>query len=370
MTLLAHLDSHTEQSIKELWSESSRQATQFLIDQAPQVDQTKIDHLKSLYKEEFQGKVFSLINLKDDPKAIKELAYLKEDSLSPYCIFNTDHLKHNSNLLIIDFAAYSKHLKAKEISGKDLYQAGVFHVLIIANKKSKGCLVFSQPQLLHLYAYAAELSQVEIYVNNHYASDESSEEHPINQTRYLSIQSWIQNEAKFLTYSRSNVQARIDQHHRLQGIQSSAKVLSWSHLRDKEIVTHNTLIDHQVEQSFTVQMMKSLLEDQSQHSFTGKIKIAPQCPGVNAEQLSRSILMSPKAHAFHRPQLEIDTDEVKCSHGASIGRIDEEQWFYLTSRGMNNDQVSRMLIEAQQQEVLNIIDDGPLAWFLQNSSAQ
>jgi len=82
------------------------------------------------------------------------------------------------------------------------------------------------------------------------------------------------------------------------------------------------------------------------------VHIAQHAQKVAAEQMSRSLLLSKKAHALSQPQLEIFADDVKCAHGSTTGQIGEEASFYLLSRGIKPERVRHLLTDAFVQEVL------------------
>ena len=86
--------------------------------------------------------------------------------------------------------------------------------------------------------------------------------------------------------------------------------------------------------------------------FHGKIYVAEYAQATEGYQMSRALLLSDKARAYHKPELEIYADDVKCSHGATVGALDEEQMFYLRSRGLSSDSCEELLLEAFLCEAL------------------
>lgn len=96
----------------------------------------------------------------------------------------------------------------------------------------------------------------------------------------------------------------------------------------------------------------NVLSDQSVAVFNGMIRIVQDCPQTLAYQSNKTLLLSEKARVHTLPKLEIATDDVKCSHGASVSSLDDSQLFYLQSRGINKESAEKMLIEAFTQPVL------------------
>lgn len=107
-----------------------------------------------------------------------------------------------------------------------------------------------------------------------------------------------------------------------------------------------TQMNHTAKQTSSVQLLKCILADEAQASLTGKIFIDKFCPQSSAHFKSKHTLLSPKAHIHSQPQLEIYTDDVECAHGSSTGSLQEEELFYLISRGIAPLQAKKMLLGA------------------------
>jgi Fe-S cluster assembly protein SufD len=89
--------------------------------------------------------------------------------------------------------------------------------------------------------------------------------------------------------------------------------------------------------------------------FTGRIVVSPGAQKTDAKQTNKNLLLSNEAQADSKPQLEIYADDVKCTHGATVGQLDEEAVFYLRSRGIDEDAARSLLVYAFAQEGLNEI---------------
>ena len=128
---------------------------------------------------------------------------------------------------------------------------------------------------------------------------------------------------------------------------------------DQHIDNH-TLIDHQEPNSLSNQLYKGVLSDNGRAVFNGKIFVRPIAQQTNAYQLNRNLLLSPTAEADTKPQLEIFADDVRCTHGATIGPVNPEEIFYLESRGIGRRQAIRMLAEGYARETLDHCSDARL----------
>lgn len=99
-----------------------------------------------------------------------------------------------------------------------------------------------------------------------------------------------------------------------------------------QIVDNNTTIDHVVGHCNTSQLYKGLLDGESKAVFTGKVLIRKDSQKANSEQLNNNLLLTKKAEANSKPMLQIDADDVKASHGSTVGQMNKEELFYLLSR--------------------------------------
>jgi Fe-S cluster assembly protein SufD len=103
-----------------------------------------------------------------------------------------------------------------------------------------------------------------------------------------------------------------------------------------------------------------LLDGASRGVFNGKVIVHPQASGTDAHQLNRNLLLSKSAEVDTKPQLEIYADDVKCTHGATVGQLDEEQVFYLRSRGIEEGVAKSLLVYAFARDVIERIGVAPL----------
>lgn len=126
-----------------------------------------------------------------------------------------------------------------------------------------------------------------------------------------------------------------------------------------------TLQDHQKEQSVSDLLVKSVLFGNSRFNYEGLIKIEKNAQKSNAYQKNKNILMSDKSWADSRPKLEILANDVRCTHGATIGKIDEPLLYYLESRGLSKSKSEILVLEGFFQEVLDRIPDKKIVFKLQ-----
>ena len=126
-------------------------------------------------------------------------------------------------------------------------------------------------------------------------------------------------------------------------------------LDDKEHVDNHTLADHAVPNCFSNELYKGIMGGDSTGVFNGKIMVRQDAQKTNAYQSNNNILLSDNATINTKPQLEIFADDVKCSHGATIGQLDENAMFYLRSRGLGEKDAKNLLLYAFASDVLDSI---------------
>lgn len=122
----------------------------------------------------------------------------------------------------------------------------------------------------------------------------------------------------------------------------------------REAHTH-VFIDHQAPDCRSQQLFKGALDGASRSSFEGKIYIHKQAQKTLAYQLNQNLLLSENAQADSKPNLEIFADDVKASHGATVGQLDAEQLFYLRTRGMDKKAAEQLLVEGFCCEVIDML---------------
>jgi Fe-S cluster assembly protein SufD len=128
-------------------------------------------------------------------------------------------------------------------------------------------------------------------------------------------------------------------------------------LRGEEEATLASTIHHDAPGGTTREIFKSVLHDAAHAIFQGCIRVAPDAQKTNAHQLSQTLLLSERARVDSKPELEILADDVKCSHGATVGALDAEQLFYIISRGIPETQARSMLVTAFAASALDSVSD-------------
>ncbi len=176
-----------------------------------------------------------------------------------------------------------------------------------------------------------------------------------NKTIYNFIRSKLKQNSEFekFNFSHNVSSCRDEIIADLDGVNAFISLNNIQHLSQKCFHEIKWEINHNEENTRSSQFVKSALHDDSVAAFQGKIFVDSKAQKTDGYQLSRALLLSDQSKFLAKPELEIYADDVKCSHGSSSGRIDQESIFYLRTRGINEQQAKQMMIEGFLAEVLN-----------------
>lgn len=139
---------------------------------------------------------------------------------------------------------------------------------------------------------------------------------------------------------------------KLCGRGSSADLKSLTLLAGREVTDYQLGCDHRAPNTTSRQLFKSVLSDSSRSIFNGRIDIQKSCFGVDSRQMNKTLLLSDKAEVDTKPQLEVANDDVKAGHGAAVGRLNQEEIFYLASRAIEPKLALSMLLRAFLDDIL------------------
>lgn len=129
--------------------------------------------------------------------------------------------------------------------------------------------------------------------------------------------------------------------------------------RGEQLADHHMIVEHAQPHCASHEYFNGILDDKSKGVFHGRILVQQIAQKTDAKQTNKNLLLSDDASADTKPQLEIYADDVKCTHGATIGQLNRESIFYLRSRGMSESSARHMLIHAFAGEIIERIKYGP-----------
>ena len=148
---------------------------------------------------------------------------------------------------------------------------------------------------------------------------------------------------------RSNICVQLD------GKNAQCNINSLTLSKNNQHIDNNIMVNHNSPQTHSSQFVKSILFDTSTGVFNGRTVVHENAQKITAHQTNKNLLLSKKAKMNSNPQLEIYADDVKCSHGSTTGKIDEDALFYLQSRGINKQDAMELMVTGFANEVLDKI---------------
>jgi Fe-S cluster assembly protein SufD len=155
--------------------------------------------------------------------------------------------------------------------------------------------------------------------------------------------------------------ARLETHITLSGENADCTLSAIYLGRGNQHHDITTNMNHAFGHCLSKQIIRGVLDDEARGVFQGKVHVAPDAQKTDGQQMSRALLLSRKAEADAKPELEIYADDVLCAHGATVGELDESQLFYLTSRGIDRQKARAMLISAFLDDAIDNISHAGLA---------
>jgi len=146
---------------------------------------------------------------------------------------------------------------------------------------------------------------------------------------------------------------RNNYHVEVNGEHAETHLLGMTIASGEQHVDSHTFISHNAPRCHSNEMFKYVLNDNAVGAFAGKILVQPGCPRVEAYQGNRNLCGASTAKMYTKPQLEIYTDDVMCSHGSAVGQLDEEALFYMRTRGIGIEEARRLLMQAFVADVID-----------------
>ena len=229
-------------------------------------------------------------------------------------------------------------------------------VLVVANERSEAVVIekyvsmgdevhFTNAVTELILAESARLEHCKIQCEN------------VNAFHVATIHSHQKRNSNLLTHSislggaiaRNNVSPVLD----AEGCECTMNGLYITH--GTQLVDHHTTIHHAKPNCNSHEFYHGILDGKSQGVFNGKIFVRPDAQKTDAKQTNRNLLLSNEATINTKPQLEIFADDVKCTHGATVGQLEDEHIFYLRARGIGLEQARRMLVHAFASDIVNRI---------------
>ncbi|MBC8145118.1 MAG: Fe-S cluster assembly protein SufD [bacterium] len=234
-------------------------------------------------------------------------------------------------------------------------------VLIVADRSSSASVIETYASLSNGVSLTNAVTEVVLDDNasvHHYRLQRESE----NAYHIATLETKQRRDSRFSSFSlvlggaltRNNLTLRFDG----EGIESYLDGLYV--VRGTQHVDNHTFIDHATPHCNSHELFKGVLTDSARAVFSGKVLVREDAQKTDAKQTNRNLLLSPLARVNTKPMLEIFADDVKCTHGATVGQLDRDSVFYLKSRGMSADVAKILLTHGFAMEALDRIELEPL----------
>ena len=275
-----------------------------------------------------------------------------------FTALNTAFMRDGAVIRIADDASIAAPIHLLFVSDAEAAK-GVVHPrsLILAGRNSKANIIESYVALGNAGYFTNAVTEVALEdgatLGHYKIQRESSRAYHVGTTQVHQARDSHYISFSFATgaaLSRTNIYTELDG-------EGSGVTLNGLYMVDGEQhVDHQTAIIHAQPHCFSRQLYKGILDGASHGVFNGKVYVHPEAQKTDGKQTNNTLLLSDTAHIDTKPQLEIFADDVKCTHGATVGRLDETALFYLKSRGVNATVARQLLTYAFAADVLETIE--------------
>lgn len=295
--------------------------------------------------------------MKEYPEIVHEhLTKYATCSNSSFGALNTALFQDGVFIYVPDNTEVTKPLQMVNILNSSEQQFVQTRNLIIVGKNSKLTLVHCDDALNQNRSFSNTVTEVFIDENgemDHYKLQNLNNQSALVSQNcfYLSKDSRLSTNAISLNGGMIRNESKVA----MEGRNASADVLGLYLMDKSQHIDNQVLVKHQVADCYSNEQFKGILDDYASAVFNGHILVARDAQHTNAYQNSRNILLTDKARANAKPFLEIYADDVKCSHGATVGQLDKEALFYIRSRGISEDNARMLLMYAFAAEIINKI---------------
>ncbi len=271
----------------------------------------------------------------------------------PFAALNTAHLDDGVAIFVTGGAAIETPIHIVTVTGGDVPVTAHPRVLVVAGANSQVRIAqtfIGAPDTVYFNNAVVEVVVGEGAVVDYYTDQRES----LQAFHVANIQAHVGAKGVFASHAIS-IGARIQRHDigiALKG-EGADCTMNGVYLADGErLLDTHTSLDHATAHCTSHEIYKGILAGKARAVFNGRIIVRIDAQKTDAKQTNRALLLSDEATINSNPQLEIFADDVKCTHGAAVGQLDEEAMFYLQARGLTRVEARDMLLHAFAGEVL------------------
>ncbi len=233
--------------------------------------------------------------------------------------------------------------------------------LVVIGKNASLSLVHCDDSINHHVSFTNSLTEAIIGENaklDHYKLQNLNNNSTLINSSYFELEKNSQLKTNAITLNGGLIRNNI--HVSLNGENGSADIFGVFLVDREQHVDNQVFVDHKVPNCYSNELFKGILDEQASGVFNGHILVRRDAQKTNAYQNNKNLLLTDDAKMHAKPFLEIYADDVKCSHGATVGQLDTDAMFYLNSRGIDADKARILLMYAFAAEVIQKISIEPL----------
>jgi Fe-S cluster assembly protein SufD len=314
-------------------------------------------------------KISNLENATVDAAVIKHLGNIAPDGNEAFVALNTAFMRDGLFIHVQENFSYDGRIHFLHINtSENDSDVSTIRNLVIAEKGSKVSITESYHSLNNnCRGFVNSVTEISVGSN---ASVEyckaQLESHLTSQVNFTQVLLDRDSLFDIVTVSLGGNLVRNNLHIKMNDVNSTAHLYGLYILDNEQLTDSHTLVDHAMPNCFSNELYKGIVGGKAAAVFNGKIFVRKDAQKTNAYQSNKNILLSDDAQVNTKPQLEIFADDVKCTHGATTGQLDEEALFYLRSRGIGENSARALLNIAFAGDVLNNIKNEVLKENLMN----
>jgi Fe-S cluster assembly protein SufD len=286
----------------------------------------------------------------------RHYAHYADDSTDGLVALNTAFAQDGIFIYIPDNVVVTDTIQMVNIIDYDQNLFVQARNLIIIGKNSKLTLVQCDDSIDHRVSFINSVTEVSIGENaslDHYKLQNKDEQSTVVNTIFFD-----QKESSQLSTSAISLNGGIirnDTRVKLDGTNCQANIYGLYLMDKDQHIDNQVFVDHAKPHCESSELFKGILDDHASGVFNGHVLVRKDAQKTNAYQNNKNILLSDKAVIDSKPFLEIYADDVKCSHGATVGQLDAEAMFYIRSRGISESNAKMLLMYAFAAEIVNKI---------------
>jgi len=307
--------------------------------------------------------------LNDDPDSVRQEIQHGDDHSLAFELFNSAFMSDGTVIRIRDQVVVERPIHLIYIS-RHRAQAVAYNIrnIIIGGKNSRATVIESYVGEDDSNNFTNSITRVvmhpEAHLDHYKFQSESQASYHIGQLRALQ-----HNDSCLRSYSIAlgGRLARTDITTLLSGENARAEMFGIYLPHGRQHIDHHTLADHRSPNCVSNEHYRGVINDHGRAVFNGKVIVRPGAEKTDARQENHNLMLSDDGEVDTKPELEIYADDVKCSHGATIGQVDQDALFYLRARGIDMKTANQLLTHAFLKEPLAAVDIAELKTWINSA---